>query len=379
MGGKKVSISELREQLEQLVEETETIQVTEIKHAVQERRGGQLADLNEEVDAIFEAIRKEKEAEKRAKIRRATSGAGGEQVMQMGKRARLNDMSGSLLAQPDGSVQPKKPKAKKSMKPGVSSWNKLLTDAWECYRQPASRKEAGVLLAEILEPLPNAMVSFGTQASLLTGVLNILITKDAPLEVAILALHPLIRLMTENRVDSAIFQHTYRLLTPSAVASEQGPSLLRVARVLVLSAQISNKMAASFTKKLLQIALQVPLAPCRECVAIAVAALTRHGRTRAALLSGPETNQPDPFKADEPDPEKTEADKSSLYELQTLLRHYDPDIRRHALVLAEGRVPATTRDTVTSLFGGLPEDAGAVSEAPVSDEVWGEADDLFGL
>ena len=96
----------------------------------------------------------------------------------------------------------------------------------------------------------------------------------------------------------------------------------------------------SFVKRLARLALSAPPAGIVITIPFIYNVLKRHPALmvmihREADDDAPSTAFEDPFKADEPDPNATDALESSLWELRALQKHYHPGVASLAKVFGE--------------------------------------------
>ena len=122
-------------------------------------------------------------------------------------------------------------------------------------------------------------------------------------------------------------------------------------------------MAAAFTKRLARLALTAPPAGAVVCLRSVYNLIRRHPKAkvlihRAANDAG-EVQQyaTDPYNMDEPDPERSGALKSCVWEVCTLKAHWHPTVARAARLLEiprlskpELRLDGALRSSYASLF-----------------------------
>lgn len=187
-----------------------------------------------------------------------------------------------------------------------------------------------------------------------------------------LALNGIFTLVTRHGLEyPAFYKRLYGLLTPEAFLSRHRLQFFRLADIFLSSALVPAYTAAAFAKRLARLALRAPPAGAMVAVGFIHNLVRRHpscivllhrpvkstaaaAGTAAAGGSGDDDQQQqrqqeedgaaeeqqqgqglgaDPYDESEPDPARSRAVESSLWELAALRRHYCPQVSTLAAVL----------------------------------------------
>lgn len=155
--------------------------------------------------------------------------------------------------------------------------------------------------------------------------------------VPILALNSLWELMKNYNLEYPDFYtKLYSLLTPSILYTRYRSRFFRLCDLFLSSTHLSANLIASFVKKLARLSLSAP-APGVVIVIPFVYNLLKRHPTCMVLLQNPDITgeYKDTFDNLEKNPLKTGAMGSSLWELETLMSHYHPNIATLAKIFGE--------------------------------------------
>lgn len=155
--------------------------------------------------------------------------------------------------------------------------------------------------------------------------------------VPILALNSLWELMKLHNLEYPDFYtKLYSLLTPNILYTKYRLRFFRLVDLFLSSTHLSANLVASFIKKLARLAL-VASAPGVVIVIPFIYNLLKRHPTCMVMLQNetPLTEYQDNYDNNEKDPLKTKALSSSLWELETLMSHYHPNIATLARLFKE--------------------------------------------
>lgn len=163
---------------------------------------------------------------------------------------------------------------------------------------------------------------------------------------SLLALSGLFYLMQQKNLDYLDFYpKLYSLLDADVLHSKHRSRFFRLLNVFMSSTHLPAAMVASFIKRLARLALHAPPAAVVAVVPWVYNMLKAHPactfmlhremRTDEETQELEQRGMDDPFDADEPDPMETNAMDSSLWELESLQRHYHPNVASLAKIISE--------------------------------------------
>ena len=224
---------------------------------------------------------------------------------------------------------------------------KLFQDAWlallrapfpsDVFRKALTRLHTGVIPHA---PNPALLSDFCTK-SIDRGGLD-----------GMLALNAIFVLMTQHSLEyPKFYDRLYTLLEPSAFHAVGRGAFFQLLDVFLRTPALPASVAAAFVKRLARLAIRAPPAGAMTCVAFVHNMLRRHpglgvlvhreekkqpggggddanGRARASPLFSE-----DPFDDLEPDPSASRALESSLWEMDALRSHYNPQVAKLTQVL----------------------------------------------
>lgn len=155
-----------------------------------------------------------------------------------------------------------------------------------------------------------------------------------------LALNGLFVLMTQHGLEYPTFYNRlYELLDSSCFHANHRRGFFQLMDVFLKSPALPAYLVASFIKRFARLSLSAPPAGALTCVGFIHNLLRRH-KSCVVLVHRPTLEgepavmmKDDPFLADERDPAKTNALKSSLWEMETMRSHYFPQIPKMVSLL----------------------------------------------
>lgn len=168
--------------------------------------------------------------------------------------------------------------------------------------------------------------------------------------VSLLALNGIFYLMTQKNLDYPDFYtKLYSLLDEQVLHSKHRSRFFRLLETFMSSTHLPATMVASFIKRLSRLALQAPPGAIVWIVPWVYNQLKQHPSCTFMLHrtyhpaheiysthpSFEEEGMDDPFSMSQPDPSKSGAIHSSLWELETLGNHYHPNVATLAKIIGE--------------------------------------------
>lgn len=201
----------------------------------------------------------------------------------------------------------------------------------------------------VLERIPTELIPNMSDPLALADFLNDSYNNGKDISVAISALDGLFVLISKHGLDYPLFyQKLYTLMSPYALFYAEGRTrFLELAAIfLKQGVNIPGGLVASFVKRLLRRAIIAPAESALWCIRLALDLLYRHpnvsylvhrsvnlfDKSDAQQSHGgkrPRTEElDDPFDDDELDPQSSNADLSSLWELEVLSQHISPAVSR---------------------------------------------------
>lgn len=226
---------------------------------------------------------------------------------------------------------------------------KAAQEAWlAIFRSPLTRSHRKRILHLAT---PRILPWFTTRIELLTDFLTDSFTAGGSL--SLLALSSIFHLMTQRNLDYPDFYpKLYSLLDADVLHSKHRSRFFRLLNTFLSSTHLPAAMVASFTKRLARLALQAPPGAIVWIVPWVYNTLKQHPACTFMLhrtyhpshklytlnpdYDATGSGMPnDTFSTLEPDPAHTGALESSLWELETLQHHYQPNVATLARILGE--------------------------------------------
>ncbi|GAB5578942.1 nucleolar complex protein 4 homolog [Prionailurus iriomotensis] len=180
---------------------------------------------------------------------------------------------------------------------------------------------------------PTLMIDFLTRAYDVGGAISLL------------ALNGLFILIHKHNLEYPDFyRKLYGLLDPSVFHVKYRARFFHLADLFLSSSHLPAYLVAAFAKRLSRLALTAPPEALLMVLPFICNLLRRHPACRVLVHRplGPKLDA-DPYDPAEEDPAKSRALESSLWELQTLQRHYHPEVSQAASVINQAlSVPETS-------------------------------------
>lgn len=164
--------------------------------------------------------------------------------------------------------------------------------------------------------------------------------------ISLLAVSGLFYLIQKKNLDyPQFYPKLYSMLDSDILHSKHRSRFFRLLNIFLASTHLPAALVASFIKKLSRLALHAPPSGIVIVVPWIYNLLKNHPACtfmiqrklpNAAAFLAPHLNTwGDPFCMEEPDPMKTGALESSLWEIQTLQSHYHPNVATIAKIISE--------------------------------------------
>lgn len=197
----------------------------------------------------------------------------------------------------------------------------------------------------ILESIPHKIAPWLLKVELLMDFLTD--SFDAGGVTSLNALSGLFHLIKEKSLDyPQFYTKLYSLLTPSTMHSKRRSRFFRLLDTFLSSTHLPAALVASFIKRLSRLALYAPPSGIVAVVPWIYNLLRNHPictfmlhrklqLADDAAMSMKEKRWTDTFQMEEPDPMKTGALESSLWEIQMLQSHYHPNVATIARIISE--------------------------------------------
>lgn len=163
---------------------------------------------------------------------------------------------------------------------------------------------------------------------------------------SLLALSGLFYLIQEKNLDyPQFYPKLYSLLDADLLHSKHRSRFFRLMNTFLLSTHLPATLVASFIKRLSRLAINAP-PPAIVAIIPFIYNLFKSHPTCTFMLHrviyDPKfkedveaTGMDDPFDPNEPDPTRTDAIESSLWEIETLQSHYHPNVAAIARIISE--------------------------------------------
>ncbi|KAK9849111.1 hypothetical protein WJX84_005254 [Apatococcus fuscideae] len=190
---------------------------------------------------------------------------------------------------------------------------RAFTDAWlAVLRVPLTLPD----LHRALSHLPDSVIPHLTDPLLLSDFLTHSV--DSGGLTGMLALHGIFILVTQHGLEYPhFFMRLYALLTPDIFNARHRVRFLTLADIFLSSGLVPAYTAAAFAKRFARLALTAPPAGAITCTGFIHNLLRRHPACQFGR---------DPYDEGEPDPAKSQALASSLWEAESLRDHYCPQV-----------------------------------------------------
>uniref|UniRef100_A0A8D0BX21 Nucleolar complex associated 4 homolog n=1 Tax=Salvator merianae TaxID=96440 RepID=A0A8D0BX21_SALMN len=154
--------------------------------------------------------------------------------------------------------------------------------------------------------------------------------------ISLLALNGLFILILHHNLEYPDFyKKLYSLLDPSIFHVKYRARFFRLLDLFLSSSHLPAYLVAAFAKRLARLALTAPPDGLLLAVPFVCNLLRRHPACRVLVHrpDGPAEICKDPYLMEEEDPVQSRALESSLWEIQTLQKHYHPDVAKAAALI----------------------------------------------
>ncbi|XP_029506890.2 nucleolar complex protein 4 homolog isoform X1 [Oncorhynchus nerka] len=196
------------------------------------------------------------------------------------------------------------------------------------YKLPSNMyKKVLVILHDSILPHisnPTLMIDFLTAAYDVGGAISLL------------ALNGLFVLIHQHNLDYPDFyKKLYSLLEPSVFHVKYRARFFHLANLFLSSTHLPVYLVAAFAKRLSRLALTAPPAVLLMVLPFICNLIRRHPACRVLIHrpSAADEACDDPYLMEEEEPSQCHALESSLWELQTLQKHYHPDVATAAMAI----------------------------------------------
>ncbi|KAG0705095.1 CBF/Mak21 family-domain-containing protein [Suillus ampliporus] len=154
--------------------------------------------------------------------------------------------------------------------------------------------------------------------------------------VGLLALNALFTLMRDYNLDyPSFFTRLYAFLHRDVLHLKHRARFFRLTELFLSSTHLPATLLASFVKRLSRLSLSAPPAAIIMIMPFTYNILKRHPALMVMIHRADDNTDIDPFIADEPNPNSTNALDSSLWELHSHIHHYDSAVSTMARIFAE--------------------------------------------
>lgn len=188
----------------------------------------------------------------------------------------------------------------------------------------------------ILSILHKRIIPYMSQPQGLMDFLTDAYNLQDDLIIPILSLNSLYELMKSYNLEYPDFySKLYSLLRPELFYTRYRSRFFRLCDLFLSSTHLSANLVASFIKKLARLAMTSSASGVVIIIPFIYNLLKRHPTCMIMLHNTDESQVGDPFDNLETNPLNTQAIKSSLWELETLMSHYHPNIATLAKIFGE--------------------------------------------
>ncbi|XP_077593039.1 nucleolar complex protein 4 homolog [Stigmatopora nigra] len=196
------------------------------------------------------------------------------------------------------------------------------------YRLPTN------MYKKVLVILHDAILPYMSKPTMMIGFLTA--AYDVGGAISLLALNGLFVLIHEHNLEYPDFYtKLYNLLEPSIFHVKYRARFFHLANLFLCSSHLPMYLVAAFAKRLARLGLTAPPTALLIVLPFINNLIRRHPSCRI-LIHKPSAEDElleDPFIMDEDDPAQSNALESSLWEIQTLQRHYHPSVAKMAMVI----------------------------------------------
>ncbi|XP_060105182.1 nucleolar complex protein 4 homolog [Heteronotia binoei] len=187
------------------------------------------------------------------------------------------------------------------------------------------------LYKKVLVILHDSILPHMNEPSLMIDFLTV--AYDIGGAISLLALNGLFVLILHHNLEYPDFyKKLYSLLDPSIFYVKYRARFFRLLDLFLSSSHLPSYLVAAFAKRLARLSLAAPPDALLMVIPFICNLLRRHPSCKALVHKpgGPEELSADPYVMEEEDPSESRALESSLWEIQTLQKHYHPEVAKAA-------------------------------------------------
>ena len=228
----------------------------------------------------------------------------------------------------------------KNLPGSANTHRKVAQEAWLCVLQcPLTSEQRKGILTNLVDEIIPWFSKVERLADFLTDSYNL------GGSTSLLALAGVFYLMNERNLDyPEFYRKLYSLLDEGLLQSKHRSRFFRLLETFMSSTHLPAALVASFIKRLSRLALHA--SPSGIVVVIpwiynmfkkhpqCSFMVQRPPKNETEKLQWQEHGTEDPFDADEPDPMRTNAIESSVWEIETLQWHYHPNVATLAKIIS---------------------------------------------
>ncbi|XP_046870824.1 nucleolar complex protein 4 homolog [Hypomesus transpacificus] len=195
-------------------------------------------------------------------------------------------------------------------------------------------KLPGSMYKKVLVILHDSILPHMSQPTLLIDFLTA--AYDVGGAISLLALNGLFVLIHQHNLDYPDFyKKLYNLLDPSIFHVKYRARFFHLTNLFLSSSHLPVYLVAAFAKRLARLALTAPPTALLMLLPFICNLIRRHPACRVLIHrpSAVDVACDDPYLMEEEDPAQCHALDSSLWEFQTLQKHYHPDVAKAAMAI----------------------------------------------
>eukprot|EP00039_Didymoeca_costata_P013383 m.203006 g.203006 ORF g.203006 m.203006 type:complete len:526 (+) comp15755_c0_seq29:51-1628(+) len=213
----------------------------------------------------------------------------------------------------------------------LKSHKKVFSECWLTYLENNIPSD---IFREILISLPEEVMPHMTNPKLLIDFLRD--SYDLGGYLSILALHGVFVLIYQYNLDyPKFYEKLYLLLNGDVFEMEHRKRFFGLLDKFLSSSMLPAYLVAAFIKRLSRLCLRATPVGCMIGIRLVYTFLKRHPSCKVLIHNPNAYPEFDPYIMSEPDPSKSRALESSLWEMQSLRSHYHPDVAKLVCVLED--------------------------------------------
>lgn len=229
----------------------------------------------------------------------------------------------------------------KSRPAKINAFKKRAQEAWLCVlRSNLNQEQRKAILSNLVHDVVPLFTNVERLADFLTDSYNV------GGSTSLLALSGVFYLIQEKNLDyPSFYEKLYSLLDEGILHSKYRSRFFHLLETFMSSTHLPAALVASFIKRLSRLALHAPPASIVVVVPWIYNMFKKHPQCTFMVHRVPQTVEEkqdieergfdDPFDMDEPDPMKTNAIDSSIWEIETLQSHYHPNVGTLAKIISD--------------------------------------------